>query len=102
MRFFSKELKNEFETAVVNEPSVFEPLKFYLFNWVWLGTPPGVAYVSFHLASRWGGMCVCGGGAGEGEGGGGLLLNQLQQRPLKVDAILERKQTWSHKRCLSL
>ena len=27
--FFSKGLKNEFETAVVNEPSVFEPLKFY-------------------------------------------------------------------------
>ena len=27
--FFSKVLKNEFETAVVNEPSVFEPLKFY-------------------------------------------------------------------------
>ena len=26
--FFSKGLKNEFETAVVNEPSVFEPLKF--------------------------------------------------------------------------
>ena len=26
---FSKELKNEFETAVVNEPSVFQPLKFY-------------------------------------------------------------------------
>ena len=26
---FSKELKNESETAVVNEPSVFEPLKFY-------------------------------------------------------------------------
>ena len=25
----SKEPKNEFETAVVNEPSVFEPLKFY-------------------------------------------------------------------------
>ena len=25
----SKGLKNEFETAVVNEPSVFEPLKFY-------------------------------------------------------------------------
>ena len=22
-------LRNEFETAVVNEPSVFEPLKFY-------------------------------------------------------------------------
>ena len=26
---WSKGLKNEFETAVVNEPSVFEPLKFY-------------------------------------------------------------------------
>ena len=25
----SKGLKNEFETAMVNEPSVFEPLKFY-------------------------------------------------------------------------
>ena len=29
MGFFSKELKNEFETAMVNEPSVFEPLRFY-------------------------------------------------------------------------
>ena len=28
MDLFSKGLKNEFETAVVNEPSVFEPLKF--------------------------------------------------------------------------
>ena len=27
--FFSYGLKNEFETAVVNEPSVFVPLKFY-------------------------------------------------------------------------
>ena len=26
---FPKGLKNEFETAVVDEPSVFEPLKFY-------------------------------------------------------------------------
>ena len=26
---FSKKLKNEFEKAVVNEPSVFEPLKVY-------------------------------------------------------------------------
>ena len=25
-------LKNEFETAMVNEPSVFEPLKFYCIN----------------------------------------------------------------------
>ena len=29
MGFFSKGPKNEFETAVVNEPSGFEPLKFY-------------------------------------------------------------------------
>ena len=29
MGFFSKGLKNEFEKAMVNEPSVFEPLKFY-------------------------------------------------------------------------
>ena len=28
----SKGLKNEFEPAVVNEPSVFEPLKFYCIN----------------------------------------------------------------------
>ena len=27
--FFPKRLKNEFKTAVVNKPSVFEPLKFY-------------------------------------------------------------------------
>ena len=31
--FFSKGIKNEFETAVVNEPSVFEPLKFYC-TWI--------------------------------------------------------------------
>ena len=29
MGFFSKGLKNEFKTSVVNEPSVVEPLKFY-------------------------------------------------------------------------
>ena len=29
MDLFSKGLKNEFETAVVNKPSVVEPLKFY-------------------------------------------------------------------------
>ena len=37
MGFFSKELKNEFEPAVVNEPSVFDPFRFYCiyirFNW---------------------------------------------------------------------
>ena len=29
MGFCSQGLKNEFESAVVNEPSVFEPLRFY-------------------------------------------------------------------------
>ena len=29
VRVFSMGLKNEIETEVVNEPSVFEPLKFY-------------------------------------------------------------------------
>ena len=29
MEFFGKELKNEFEIAAVNKPSVFAPLKFY-------------------------------------------------------------------------
>ena len=29
MGFYSKGLKNEFKRAVVNEPSVFKPLKFY-------------------------------------------------------------------------
>ena len=28
-RIYFKGPKNEFETALVNEPSVFEPLKFY-------------------------------------------------------------------------
>ena len=32
MGFFSKGLKNEFETAMVNELLVFEPLKFYCNN----------------------------------------------------------------------
>ena len=34
--FFSKGLKNESEAAAVNEPSVFEPLKFYC-NWNFMG-----------------------------------------------------------------
>ena len=29
MGFYSKELKNEFETVIVNEPAVFELLKVY-------------------------------------------------------------------------
>ena len=33
--FFSYGLKNEFETSVVNEPSVFEPLKFFCVYKTW-------------------------------------------------------------------
>ena len=34
---FSPGTKNEFETAVVNEPSVFAPLKFYcIIHFVWI------------------------------------------------------------------
>ena len=40
---FYKRLKNEFETAVVNETSVFEPLKFYCI---------GVELMSIQLAVR--------------------------------------------------
>ena len=29
IQFFVRDSKNEFETAVVNKPSVFKPLKFY-------------------------------------------------------------------------
>ena len=34
MGFCSKGLKNKFETAMINEPSVFEPLKFYCISFV--------------------------------------------------------------------
>ena len=34
MGFCSKGLKNEFETAVMNEPSVFEPSKFYCISFI--------------------------------------------------------------------
>ena len=33
---FSKGLKNEFEIDMVNEPSVFEPLKFYCILFLYL------------------------------------------------------------------
>ena len=40
MVFFPKGLKNEFETAVVNEPPVFQPLKLYciMIAVLWLDT----------------------------------------------------------------
>ena len=34
---FSKGLKNKSETAVVNDPSVFEPLKFYCIYYLFEG-----------------------------------------------------------------
>ena len=34
MGFFSKGLKNVFESGVINEPSVFEPLKFYCISYI--------------------------------------------------------------------
>ena len=34
MGFFSTGLKNEFETAIVNKPLVFEPLKFYCISYL--------------------------------------------------------------------
>ena len=40
LQLWSKGSKNEFETAVVNQPSVFEPLKFYC-----------ISYFSSHLNS---------------------------------------------------
>ena len=52
VRICSTGLKNEFETAMVNEPSVFEPLKFYCKNIpkTILQTPPNLeALVYFFL-----------------------------------------------------
>ena len=50
--FCSKGLKNEFETAMVNEPSVFEPLKFYC-NSFWIFDAHwamcGIPIHSFHI-----------------------------------------------------
>ena len=46
---FSKGLKNEFERAVINEPSVFEPLKFYCS----LNTLPIFIYVSTPFISNY-------------------------------------------------
>ena len=47
-RIFSKGLKNEFETAVVNESSVFEPLKFYCIRLL-LVSCPGVNEITPEL-----------------------------------------------------
>ena len=52
---FSKGLKNEFETAVVNEPSVFEPLKLYcsrlctMFDNFIKGHPTHYMYISSYM-----------------------------------------------------
>ena len=47
MDLFSKALKNEFETAVVNELSVFEPLKFYCISWPQKSGPLALNCVNF-------------------------------------------------------
>ena len=51
---FSKGRKNEFETAVVNESSVFEPLKFYCISTYFVNLPNATGAVyhrfgDFHL-----------------------------------------------------
>ena len=53
MGFFPKGLRNEFETAVVNEPSVFEPLKFYCIMFsLALNDLYSVTFVEFMAFSR--------------------------------------------------
>ena len=54
MDFFSKELKNEFETALVNEPSVFLPSKFYC---IWDFFTAGGSFI-FRCASLLQACCV--------------------------------------------
>ena len=55
IRFCSKGLKNEFETAVVNEPSVLEPLKFYCTSKVLVKSSTGINLTKkfYRLAIRY-------------------------------------------------
>ena len=46
IEFCSKGLRNEFETAVVNEPSVFESLKFYCINYLFVFLLTGLEFES--------------------------------------------------------
>ena len=60
--FFFEGLKNEFDTAVVNEPSVFEPLKFYCILAIatpdkadiifWPFTPMAMPYIQYFSKSH--------------------------------------------------
>ena len=53
--FFAKTLRKEFETVVENEPSVFEPLKFYcICRWPYLVQQ--TSSFSFHCAMQ---DCLC-------------------------------------------
>ena len=54
MGFCSKGLKKEFETAVVNEPSVLEPLKFYcLFIFrVWTNSVGSIVALLFYVHGK--------------------------------------------------
>ena len=50
---FSKGLKNEFETAVVNKPSEFEPLKFYYITQMKGGAHPSPIAPCRALVAQW-------------------------------------------------
>ena len=51
MGFFFKGLKNDFETAVVNELSVFEPLKVYCISATYYHSE--LHMIPFHFAMWW-------------------------------------------------
>ena len=53
MGFCSKKFKNEFETAVVNEPSVFEPRTFYcIYALKFVLYIPSINYLSCNQVER--------------------------------------------------
>ena len=49
---FSNGLKNEFKTAVVNKPSVFEPLKVYFISECWCPNFTRKQFVIFTVWAR--------------------------------------------------
>ena len=51
--FFSKGLRNEFETALVNKPSVFEPLKFNCIFYYLLFSTVIYLVAALKIASSW-------------------------------------------------
>ena len=75
MEFFYNGLKNEFETAVVTEPSVFEPLKFYCMLPDRVSNPGSLALESDALPT-------------ELRGPAGIMY-RLSRRPTKVSQVPE-------------